>query len=68
MSVLQALYDSEINFKLSTFWDAGFAWQLGDEMNGFKAAGCADTLAEAEQELASAAKAHFPDSHFAKGI
>jgi hypothetical protein len=25
---LQQLYDSEINFELSCFWDGGFIWKL----------------------------------------
>jgi len=36
---LQAMYDSEINFSISTFWDGGFDWKLGDAMNGFKCGG-----------------------------
>ena len=65
-NVLQALYGSEINFSLSTFWDAGFDWKLGDDMNGFVAEGAAKTLAEAISALANAACRHFPDSVFAK--
>jgi len=34
--VIDALYDSEINCSVSTFWDGGFTMKLGDEMNGFK--------------------------------
>ncbi|KKM20979.1 hypothetical protein LCGC14_1640020 [marine sediment metagenome] len=66
MDTLQKLYDSEINFEISTFWDAGFEWQLGDEMNGWKAEGTADSLEEAAKDLAIAARKHFPDSTFAK--
>jgi hypothetical protein len=35
MDELQALYDSEINFTISTFWDAGFKWKLGDDHTAF---------------------------------
>ena len=35
----QRLYDSEINFEHVTFWDDGFAWKLGDAMNGYQAEG-----------------------------
>lgn len=66
MSMLQELYDSEINFELSTFWDAGFEWRLGDETNGWKADGCGLTLAEAEGQLAFAAFKHYPNSVFTK--
>lgn len=66
MNVLQALYNSEINFELSTFWDGGFEWKLGDAVNGFKESGTAETLIGAEVALAEAALRHYPDSIFAK--
>ena len=66
MDILQKLYDSEINFEIFTFWAAGFDWKLGDEMNGFKDGGRADSLEEAARDLAIAAVKHFPDSTFAK--
>ncbi len=66
MSILQELYDSEINFVLSTLWDAGFDWRLGDELNGFKAEGCGLTLDEAIGQLAFAAFKNYPDSVFTK--
>lgn len=31
---LQALYDSEINFLIKSFWDDGFEWRLGDVFSG----------------------------------
>lgn len=34
--VLLGLYESEINFSISCFWDGGINVRLGDEMNGFK--------------------------------
>jgi len=66
MDTLQKLYDSEINFEISTFWDAGFDWKLGDEMNGYKDGGQVDSLGDAAIALAIAAVKHFPDSVFAK--
>jgi hypothetical protein len=63
--LLQKLYDSEINFSISTFWDGGFDWKLGDEMNGFREEGGADTFDEAVADLVKAALKHFPDSVFA---
>jgi hypothetical protein len=36
-AVIQALYDSEINCSISSFWDGGFMVKLGDEYNGFEA-------------------------------
>jgi hypothetical protein len=68
MNILQMLYDSEINFELSTFWDEGFRWKLGDRMNGFPAEGCADTFVEACEQLKEAAIRHFPESEFAQKI
>ena len=35
MSILQRLYDSEINFEVSGFYDAGFDVRLGDHFNEF---------------------------------
>jgi len=34
---LQKIYDSEINVRISWFWDCGISIHLGDEMNGFVA-------------------------------
>jgi ATP-dependent DNA ligase len=45
--VLQRLYESEINFVFGTFWDCGFLWRLGDELNGFVAEGHAATFDQA---------------------
>jgi hypothetical protein len=35
--MFQQLYDSEINFEVSCFWDAGFDVRLGDAVNGLLA-------------------------------
>lgn len=64
--ILQDLYDSEINFTIATFWDAGFRVMLGDDMNGFAAETRVKTFNEAVQWLALAAIEHYPDSDFAK--
>lgn len=66
-AILEALYASEINFSLSTFWDAGFDWKLGDEVNGFDAYGCTRTVSEAIEQLAAAAHVHYPESQFHLG-
>lgn len=57
---LQGLYDREINFRLSCFWDGGIDWELGDFMNGVKDAGGADTVKEAVDDLWAAAKKVYP--------
>jgi hypothetical protein len=64
--LLQDLYESEINYMIATFWDAGFRVLLGDDVNGFVAETRVRTFAEAVQWLAIAAVAHCPDSEFAK--
>lgn len=66
MSVLQALYDSEINFSISTFWDGGFDVKLGEEINGFKAFGNCGSMADAERWLKEKAVELYPESDFAK--
>lgn len=63
---LQALYDSEINFVISTLWDGGFDWKLGDDLNGFKESGCGDTVLEAIEDLMAAARKHYPNSQYAQ--
>jgi hypothetical protein len=66
MDELQALYDSEINFTISTFWDAGFRWKLGDDMKGFVAEGQTKTMEQAVAKLVAAALREFPDSIFGR--
>lgn len=68
MNTMQALYDSEINCDLSTFWDDGFTWTLGDKLNGWAAQGTAPSWEEAEKELSEAACRHYPESDFAKAL
>jgi hypothetical protein len=66
MSVLQDLYDSEINFTISTLWDAGFEVKLGDPLNGFVVE---ETLAQWNDVVplaGSASDPALPDSAFAK--
>jgi hypothetical protein len=63
-ATLEAIYSSEINFEFSTFWAAGFKWRLGDPANGYHAEGNAETFDEAVQQLANAARRHFPRSAF----
>ena len=66
MDELQALYNSEINFEISCFYDGGFVWKLGDMQNGYKAHGNPPTLKEAVRELLEAAAVAYPNSDFAK--
>lgn len=66
MSIFQRLYDSEINFEVSGFYDAGFDMRLGDALNGFVAQGKVETWEAAEAWLRDQALALFPDSKFAQ--
>jgi hypothetical protein len=66
-AIIEALYDSEINCSISTFWDAGITVQLGDEMNGFVAEIECKTTGEAAEFLDRAARQHFPESAYALG-
>ena len=44
---LNDLYDREINFSMSTFWDGGYDVKIGDAMNGFKAEATAENAEQA---------------------
>lgn len=66
MSIMQDLYDSEINVTISVFWDGGFNVRLGDSVNGFKAEGVVLRWGEVEPWLKAAALEHFPESDFAR--
>jgi hypothetical protein len=65
-AALQRLYDSEMNFEVSGFYDAGFDVRLGDALNGFLAHDKVGTWPEVEAWLRAQALAHYPDSEFAK--
>lgn len=65
-STLQELYDSEINWSISTFWDDGFDWKLGDDLNGWKAEGTGCAFEDAVIAIAEAAVQHYPNSVFAR--
>jgi hypothetical protein len=66
-SVFQRLYDSEINFRVSCFWDNRFDVALGDEMNGFGAKANLETWGEVEQWFEENARRLYPNSKFAMG-
>jgi hypothetical protein len=65
MSIPQRLYDSEINFSITTFWDGGFTVKIGDDMNGFAAEETVRTYAEALEWLDATARARYPRSRYA---
>ena len=66
MSIMQDLYDSEINVYISTFWDGGYDVRLGDEMNGFIADTTVNRWGEVELWLKEKAIEHYPTSQFAE--
>lgn len=66
MSILQRLYDSEINFIISCFWDGGFDVSLGDRMNGYKDETTVGTILEAEMWLRDKALEYFPETEFSQ--
>lgn len=64
-NVLAALYDSEINVNISSFWDGGFEVKLGDGMNGFDAETTVQHSTEIAAWLKSEAIKAYPESRFA---
>ena len=67
MSILQELYESEINFEIATDWDVGFRVRLGHAYNEkYDAELWAKTADEAIERLRQAALERYPSSKFAK--
>lgn len=66
MSVMQRLYDSEINVSVASFWDGGFDVKLGDDMNGFVAEASFKQWDAVEAWLDKQARDHYPNSTYAK--
>ena len=63
----QRLYNSEINFSISCFYDGGFDVKLGDSMNGFAAQTQVGTFEEALAWLDNEARTRYPSSLYATG-
>lgn len=66
-AIIDALYESEINCTISTFWDGGFIVRLGDQMSGFVAETQCQTSREAAKFLDREARHHYPQSSYAIG-
>jgi len=64
--VLQDLYDSEINFEMSWFWDGGMDLSLGDKINGYAGHYNTRSLAEGIKWLKETACREYPDSTFSR--
>jgi hypothetical protein len=65
-SVMQRIYDREINASVVWSWDAGFHVKLGDAMTGIIAERTVMTWDEVEGWLCNAIVRHLPNSEFAK--
>ena len=59
-AIIDALYESEINCVVSTFWDDHITVRLADDMNGFVAEGFCKTSQEAAEFLDREAGAKLP--------
>jgi len=66
-TIIDALYESEINCSISGFWDAGFTVKLGYELNGFLAEKDCKNSSEAAEFLDQSAREHYPGSVYALG-
>lgn len=66
--ILQRLYRSEINWRMSTFWDGGVDVWLGDELNGYQEKACFEIaeINKIPQWLHEQAMKFYPDSEYAK--
>ena len=58
MSIMERLYDSEINVSVSSFWDDGFYVRLGDER--YRAEGRCKTSADVGEWLHAMVRIHYP--------
>ncbi len=65
---VQAVYDDEINFSISCFWDAGFDIVLGDHANGIKGKMFADTFRGALKALIELVDKYYPDREGQGGV
>lgn len=63
---LQKIYNSEINFSISTFWDGGFDVSLGDEINGFEESYNFDRIEDAIKWLIHKVFQYYPNSEYCK--
>src|SRR4051812_33545212 len=66
MSVMQDLYDSEINVETESFFDSGWVVRIGDKKNGFVAETIRESWVDVEAWLTTQAIERFPNSEFAR--
>lgn len=67
-STMQRLHDSEINARISSFYDGCWRAELGDDMNAFSEHADVGSFEEAEQALHEMAMRRHPDSDYARGV
>lgn len=65
---IDRMYLSEINGEIHWFFDDGWKWRLGDELNGWKLQGHSRSYASAVFEMAHSAADVYPDSTFTKWL
>ena len=67
---MQALYNSEINFSVSCFWDGGFDVKLGGGLYGenWKLTSHCDDVSGIQVCLVTMAVKQYPNSKFAKEV
>lgn len=68
IDVMEALYSSEINCGMQSFWDGGFDVWIGDEVNGKREVSSgyySGMFSEAMNWLHDAALRHYPNSVYA---
>jgi hypothetical protein len=65
---LQKIYDSEINVRISWFWDDGLDVRLGDEVNGFLAQESVASVNEIIPWLQEAIAHFYPASTYAASL
>lgn len=65
--VIDKLYESELNCRISTEFDAGMRVQLGDVNNGFVAETWVRTTAEAAAWLDAKVRRCWPHSYYCGG-
>lgn len=62
MSIFKRIYDYEINFSVSTFWDGGYDVKLGDDLNGYVAEGNVEEWEQVEPLLETMFYEHYPEA------
>lgn len=60
LNEIDAMFQSEIHFRITGFWDGGITWEVGAKAKGNEA-----TIEEAMVAMVNAAKVEFPNSYFA---